>query len=54
MPVLEMKVTSQNDLVLMFNDTMIIRDIYDIDLYIQIYGPDNQYVFRWTAEYTKN
>ena len=54
MPKSELTVTTENNLKLTFNDTMLIQDIAETDLYIQIYGPEGPYVFTWTAKYTDN
>ena len=51
MPTATLSVTSKNDLILTFNDTMINATIDNSDLYVQTYGPELNYTFTWTAEY---
>ena len=47
-----MSITSENNLILTFNDTLEITNITENDLYINIYGTEVSYSFAWTASYT--
>ena len=47
-----MSITSENNLILAFNDTLVITNITENDLYINIYGSEVSYNFSWTAYYT--
>ena len=44
-------ITSDNMLMITFNDTMLIKDLSNEDLSIKVYG-DGQYNYTWTASYT--
>ena len=47
-----MSITSDNNLIITFNDTLVITNITQDDLYINIYGTQTSYSFSWTASYT--
>ena len=51
MPTATLKVMSNNDLLITFNDTIANVAITDNDLYISIYGPLSSYSFSWTATF---
>ena len=52
MPIAEyITITLDNDLYVLFNDTMIISTIDSSDLLLQIYGPESSYSLTWEAEY---
>ena len=54
MPISTLTVLPNNDLELNFNDTMVETTIESSDLYIRVYGPEDEYNFDYTAEYTDN
>ena len=51
MPTATLKVMTNNDLLVTFNDTIANVAITDNDLYISIYGPLSSYSFSWTAAF---
>ena len=51
MPTTTLSVTSKNDVILRFNDTMVIATLDSNDLYVQTYGPELSYTFTWAAQY---
>ena len=51
MPTATLSVTSKNDIILRFNDTMVIATLDSNDLYIQTYGLELSYTLTWAAQY---
>ena len=46
--------TLDNNLVVTFNDTIVHKTITKDDLDIKIYGPETNYNFTWSAEFTQS
>ena len=51
MPSATLEVQSNNDLLIKFNDTITPFVITSNDIYIQIYGPKNEYEFTWKGKF---